>query len=365
MGHAQALAAISENATNRWFRSFCQTQFAMTDIFRRAQGDALGVLGLNPSECPYSVTAAGVYWRLRNCGGNADSPPLLIVAAPIKRPYIWDIAPAVSAVRYCLEQGLQVYLLEWMPVSQLTANNGLQEYVQAILGCLEKIAEESRGSKPFLIGHSLGGTLAAISCAHASRSVRGLVLLSAPLCFQSGGDFRDALVTLIPSTQFEGESIAGSLLSHVTVLASPRSFIWARLKDAALSVTDPRLMKIHARVERWALDEVAVSGKLFTQLIEWLYRENRFCRGILDFGEGTVGPARLSAPTFAVANAEDEVAPPASIKPFIDALPTQDARLIVFPPEVGVCLQHVSILVGLQARKHPWPELISWLRCHS
>ncbi len=260
MGHAQALAAISGNATNRWFHSFCQTQFAMADIFRRAQGDALGALGLNPSECPYRVTAAGAYWRLRNYGGNSGSPPLLIVAAPIKRPYIWDITPAVSAVRYCLEQGLQVYLLEWTPVSQLTANNGLREYVQAILGCLEKIAEESQGSKAFLIGHSLGGTLAAISCAHASRSVRGLVLLSAPLCFPLGGDFRDALVTLVPSTQFEGESIAGSLLSHVTVLASPRSFIWARLKDAALSVTDPRLMKIHARVERWALTRSRFQG---------------------------------------------------------------------------------------------------------
>lgn len=365
MGQARASAAISGTTTNRWFQWFCQTQFAMADIFRRAQGDSLGALGLNPSECPYRVTASGAYWRLRNYGGNRGSPPVLIVAAPIKRPYIWDITPSVSAVRYCLEQRLQVYLLEWTPISQLTANNGLREYVQAILGCLEKIAEENRGSKPFLIGHSLGGTLAAISCAQASRDVCGLVLLSAPLCFQSGSDFRDALVTLIPSTQFGGESIAGSLLSNVTMLASPRSFIWARLKDAALSAADPRLMKVHARVERWALDEVAVSGTLFTQIAEWLYRENRFCCGTLDFGEGPVGPARLSAPTFAFANAEDEVAPPASIKPFIDALPTKDARLIIFPPEVGVCLQHVSILVGRRARKHLWPELISWLRSHS
>jgi polyhydroxyalkanoate synthase len=37
---------------------------------------------------------------------------VLIVAAPIKRPYIWDLTPAVSAIRYCLGAGLRVYLLE-------------------------------------------------------------------------------------------------------------------------------------------------------------------------------------------------------------------------------------------------------------
>jgi len=29
-------------------------------------------------------------------------------------------------------------------------------------------------------------------------------------------------------------------------------------------------------VERWALDEVPLPGKLVHQIVEWLYRENRF-----------------------------------------------------------------------------------------
>jgi polyhydroxyalkanoate synthase subunit PhaC len=99
--------------------------------------------------------------------------------------------------------------------------------------------------------------------------------------------------------------------------------------------------------------------------VEWLYRENRFCRGALQVGESIVGPASLSVPTLAVVNMADEVAPPASIKPVIDAMPAGDARIIEYPGEVGACLQHLAILVGRQAQAHVWPEIIAWLRAHS
>jgi len=147
------------------------------------------------------------------------------------------------------------------------------------------------------------------------------VLLSAPLCFEAGtSKFRDALVSLVPSALSDADSFPGSLLSQVTVMASPDAFVWSRLMDAAWSVADPQAMDIHARVERWALDEVAVSGKLFQQMITWLYRENRLCRGTLNVKNTQVGPSSLSAPTIAVVNTADEVAPLDSIKPFIVAM---------------------------------------------
>jgi polyhydroxyalkanoate synthase len=134
--------------------------------------------------------------------------------------------------------------------------------------------------------------------------------------------------------------------------------------DAALSVTDPHAMDIHARVERWALDEVALPGKLVHQIIDWLYRENRLCRGALKVNGTLVDPSSLSVPTLAVVNMADEVAPSASVKPFIDALATQHRRILEYPGEVGVCLQHLGILVGRQAHARVWPEIISWLNSH-
>lgn len=340
--------------------------FAMNDILRRAQGNTFETLGLGPNEHPYRVIATGAHWRLRDYADRDASPSLLIVAAPIKRPYIWDLSPSASAIGYCLEQRQHVFLLEWMPASRASGNNGLDEYVQHIWECAAKVSHESDGTKPVLIGHSLGGTLAAIFSALAPASIGGLVLLGAPLCFQpETSQFRDALVSLVPSTLPEAEPFPGSLLSHMSALASPGTFVWSRLIDAALSVVDPRALDVHARVERWALEEVPLPGKLVHHIIDWLYRDNRFCRGALEVQETMVGPFSLSVPTLAVVNTADEVAPLTSIKPFLDAMPTRDVRLIEYPGEVGVCLQHLGILVGRHAHAQVWPEIIAWLKPRS
>ena len=142
-----------------------RAQFSVADVLRRAQGDAFGAFGLDPSECPYEVVASESYWQLRDYGNHDSSVSLLIVAAPIKRPYIWDLSPSASAVRYCLGQRLHVYLLEWMPALRGSANKGLDEYARAIAECVAKISNVASASKPFLVGHSLGGTLAAIFAA--------------------------------------------------------------------------------------------------------------------------------------------------------------------------------------------------------
>jgi polyhydroxyalkanoate synthase len=339
-----------------------RAQFALTDILRRAQADALGTIGLRPAECPYRVIASGPYWRLRDYGG--DGSALLIVAAPIKRAYIWDLAPSVSAVRHCLRQHLHVHLVEWLPASERTAGNGIDDYVQALSDCVEIISAASGSTR--LIGHSLGGTLAAAFCGFAPNAVRGLVLLGAPLCFQPATSrFRDALVALVPATVSKAGAFPGSLLSQMSALASPDTFVWSRLMDAALSIGDPHALEIHARVERWALDEVALPGMLVHQILEWLYRDDRFFRGTLPVRGKLIGPRDLSVPTLAVVHTGDEVAPPAAVKPFIDATPIGDARTVDYRGESGVGLQHLGILVGRQAHAQIWPQIFSWLSARS
>ena len=124
-----------------------RVQFGVADVVRGAQGDALETYGLGPSECGYQVVASGSHWRLRDYTDQAASRTLLIVAAPIKRPYIWDLSPAVSAIRYCLRARLHVYLLEWMPASRSIGNNGLDDYAQAISECVAQITRKSQGTK--------------------------------------------------------------------------------------------------------------------------------------------------------------------------------------------------------------------------
>jgi polyhydroxyalkanoate synthase len=106
---------------------------------------------------------------------------------------------------------------------------------------------------------------------------------------------------------------------------------------------------------------VAVPGKLVRQIIECLYRNNRLFSGSLQIGDRLVGPATLDAPVLAVVNTADDVAPMVSVKPFTDAL-SGNVRILDHPGEIGVCLQHLAILVGREAKVTVWPEIIAWIR---
>lgn len=338
-------------------------QFSLADFVRQLQGQAFGAFGLDPVESPYQIAASGPFWRLRDYNELGTGQPLLVVAAPIKRPYIWDLTPSTSAIRNLLAQGFRVQLLEWLPASQATSMKGLEEYTDAISQCMAKISSESGEVKALLAGHSLGGTLAALFAARKSEVVQGLVLLSAPLCFQpETSRFRDALVALVPPGLVATAPFPGSLLSHMSAMASPDTFIWSRLTNALTNTANNHALEIHARVERWALDEIPLSGKLVHEIVEWLYREDRFSRGDITISGRRIGPLALSVPSLAVVNTADEIAPIGAVKPFLNAMPGEGGRIIEFPGESDVPLQHLAILIGRKAREVVWPEIISWMK---
>ena len=355
---ASSLAAVTGMWTPIWL--------AM-DALRRMQGDALEAFGFGPIECPYNVLASDTRWRLRQYSGGDAHSSLLIVAAPIKQPYIWDLVPGVSVVRHCLSRGLRVYLLEWAPPSRGNRSAGLAEYAGRCVGeAVARVTRAAAGVQPFIMGHSLGGTMAAIFAAFAPESIRGLVLLGTPLCFEPASSrLRDGIVAIVPSSFPDMDVVPGSLLSQLCALASPETFVWSRLTDASLSMSDPHAAVTHGRIERWALDEFPLPGKLVHEILEWLYREDRFCGGTLSVGMKTVGPSSLRVPTLVVVNAADEIAPPASVRPFIDAMPEGNVCLIEHASEIGVGLQHLAILVGQQAHAQVWPKIVSWFHAHA
>lgn len=343
--------------------------FAVTDRLRQAQGRALEAMGYGPQERGYRILASGKGWRLRDYGGGGgadDAPAVIAVPAPIKRPYIWDLAPDVSAVGRCLEAGFRVFVVEWLPPSGGQDDVGLETYTDHAIGAaVAAVVRETGSEKPFLIGHSLGGTFAAIYAALEPEALGGLVLLGAPLCFRRGTSrFRDRLVAIVPPAVAEADIVPGSLLSQLSAVASPETFVWSRFLDAARSAGDADAVRIYARVERWALDEVPLPGRLVQQTLDWLYREDRFYRASLTIGDRTVGPADLRLSVLAVVTADDEVAPLAGVQPFLDAMPGGDAQIIDYPGETGVGLQHLGLLVGRRAHAEIWPRIVSWIEAH-
>jgi len=83
-----------------------EVQFEKADVLRRAQGHTLQAVGFGPEECPYRVVASGPFWVLRDYGEYSATQCVLIVAAPIKRPYIWGLGSFVERNPLLFEIGL-------------------------------------------------------------------------------------------------------------------------------------------------------------------------------------------------------------------------------------------------------------------
>jgi polyhydroxyalkanoate synthase subunit PhaC len=335
----------------------------VTDMVRQLQGRALDLCGFGPAEAAYRVIASGRLWSLREYAGAGSGPPLLIVAAPVKQPYIWDIAPAASVVSFCLRRGLRVYLLEWRTPAYEDKDAGLVDYaVRSIGAAVDAVSSAEDGAKPFLIGHSLGGTFAAIFAAHDPAQLRGLVVLSAPLSFAPGSStFRDALASMASAPWATIDIVPGSLVSQLSAVAAPETFLWSRLVDAGLSLGDSRASEIHLRIERWTLDELPLPGRLVREVLQWLYREDRFSAGTLRIDDKTLDAQSLNCPTLAVVNTADAIVPPASIAPFLARMRPGYAHLIEYPGDIGVGLQHLAVLVGRRAHGVVWPKIAAWL----
>jgi polyhydroxyalkanoate synthase len=242
----------------------------------------------------------------------------------------------------------------------------LAEYAdEALLAAVAAATHEIDGANPFVMGHSLGGTLAAIFAALHPDRLAGLVLLSAPLAFHPGvSRFRDALVAFLPGWTPESDIVPGSLLSHVSALAAPGTFVWSRMTDVLASAGRPVAAGLRVRIEGWSLDEVPLSGALVRDLFMLLYRENRLCGGTLAIRGRVAQPAKIRVPVLAVANVTDAVAPPPSVTPFLEAIQNAETRLIEYPGEPGVVLQHLGILVGRDAFERIWPEIVTWVKDH-
>lgn len=341
---------------------------ALKDMDRRrqAKGALLERAGYGPQQTPSTVVHAETGLALRRYhDGAATGPAVLLVPAPIKRSYIWDMAPEISVVQRWLERGYCVYLAEWVPTPDGDTEVGLADYGDRLLAqCQRAIARDSGQASIVIAGHSLGGILAAIYSAVYPRQVAATILLEAPLRFAHPACCFHRLVQATPDARRIASTfrhVPGAFLNLMSALAEPHAFQWERLADRTLSLFDQQALRNHMRVERWTHDEFALPGKLFADIVESLYRRDDFMGGRLAIGERTVGPRDLRAPLFTVVDYRSKVIPPESVLPFHEAAGSARKQVMAYHGDVGVNLQHVGVLVGRSAHAHIWPAIFDWL----
>jgi polyhydroxyalkanoate synthase len=348
-----------------------QAALELLDASRRRTGRALEAGGLGPHTTPSEVVEVAPGVRLRTYPSAGAGPALLLVPAPIKRSYLWDLEPDVSVVAHAIRRGLQPFLLEWTDRPDDDPDAGLDHHADdLLLACLDAVTARTGAVRVALAGHSLGGTLAAIFTARRPDRVAALALLEAPLRFGAAAGSFAPLVALTPPSVLAilaRGGVPGAFLDQVSALAAPREFTLERRLDLLRSISrlgasaDPAAVFTHLRVLRWASDEFRMPGALFRDVVEKLYRDDAFARGTLDVTGERVGPRTLTAPLTTVFAPRSAVIPPTSVVPVHEAVAAADKLLLEYRGDVGVALQHVGVLVGRGAHRDLWPRILDRL----
>jgi poly[(R)-3-hydroxyalkanoate] polymerase subunit PhaC len=328
-----------------------------TDALRRSLGYLLDRAGSGRHERPSQTVLDTSELRLRRYGEEfGTAGPVLLVPAPIKRGYIFDLLPGVSVLERVLEAGFSIYCIEWRD----GAEGDLETTIGSLGSALESIATHERHA-PIVIAHSLGGTLAAIAAALYVDRVAKLVLIQAPLRFgEKTGAVRPLAVYsagIMRAARPPGQ-IPGSVLDIGSVSAAPDEFTFERWFDAWSSLPDMDALSIHARVIRWTLDEFAPSAALVRTVLDLLYSRDQFARDELRLFGRVASPRALHRlPVAAIVDHTSRLIPPSSTLE-----PLRAPRVFEYVPEVGVALQHVGPLVGRRAHRVIWPGVIEWMK---
>lgn len=341
--------------------------FAALDLLRRQQGYVSDMFGSGPRETPWREVARWPGARLRHYRGEDGARPLLILPAPFKRAYIWDLEPSVSVVRAALQRGFSVFVLEWLPGGGAAGGGlGLADFALRLPErAVERIEALTGHARTDLAGHSLGGTLAAIFAARRPERAGRLALIDVPLAFAGdGGPLAAAVAKAPPASEVTGafgDAVPGSAINVFSARAVPEAFVRQPSDDAMAAATEAGRLAIHLRVRRWTLDEFAMPARLFEDIAEDLYRGDRFRAGTLRLGDETARLADLTAPVVAVVNPVGKVVPPVSLLAGLRVAACRERMVLRYRAEPGPAIQHLGPLVGPDAHARLWPRILDWL----
>ncbi|HCO59910.1 MAG TPA: poly-beta-hydroxybutyrate polymerase, partial [Porticoccaceae bacterium] len=122
-------------------------------------------LGVTPKDVIYARGTMKLYHYRPMCD-EVYRVPIVLVMSLINRYYIVDLASGQSLVEYLLQQGFDVYLIDWGVVRSGYEHLNMDHYVgEYIPECLEQVAEESGEREYSMVGYCLGGVMA---CMHAA-----------------------------------------------------------------------------------------------------------------------------------------------------------------------------------------------------
>ncbi|WP_248518385.1 class III poly(R)-hydroxyalkanoic acid synthase subunit PhaC [Salinarchaeum laminariae] len=285
--------------------------------------------------------------------------PILIVYALINRPYILDLQPDRSVVRTLLENGFDVYMIDWGEPSLLDRSLTLEDYVvRYVDNCVDEVRERSGQDSINLLGYCMGGTMSSMYTALYPEKVRNLGLMAAGLCFaESGGILElwgdedyfdpDAITDTFGNVPAEFLDTGFALMDPVENYVTKYVRFYENMEDEDF-------VENFARMEEWLGDGIDVAGDAFEEFIEDIYQENKLYENELYLGDRHVDVTDIDVPVLQIVAEYDHLIPPTASKPFNDVVGTDDVTTMEFPTG------HIGMSVSSRSHAKLWPDVCEW-----
>jgi len=286
--------------------------------------------------------------------------PILFCYALINRPYILDLRPEKSVVRKYLEQGFDVYMIDWGVPSDGDRNLTLEDYVWGFLrDAVAFVLREHECPSVHLLGYCMGGTLAAIFTALQPASIRTLTLLASPIDFSG----KESLLNVWTDARyFDADGFVDALgncpasfLQTCFLFIKPVQNLIEKKITFYENMSDAGFVANYFALERWVTDNIPVAGEAFREFVKRLYQRDELVRGEFSLGERRVDLRQIECPLLLLTAESDHLVPPPStegIRPHVGARDIETIR---------IAAGHVGLVVSSKAQKAVWPSATRWL----
>jgi polyhydroxyalkanoate synthase len=320
-------------------------------------------VGLTPKEVVWSLNKSKLYRYLPTKPAEERYPvPLLLVYALINKPFIFDLAPGRSFVEYMVDEGFDVYLLDWGTPGPEDKDTTFDDYVTEYLRrAVRKVRRVSGADEISMLGYCIGATLTVVYASlYADAPVRNIILLTAPIDFskQPEGSMamwleEDRLDLDKLTTAFD--NVPGELIRFWAKMLKPmENFVgayvnlWKQLEDEAA-------VRGWQAINRWVEDVIPFAGAAFRQFVEDYLRGNELIKGTHVINGQPVDPANIRASLLNVVAKYDHLVSQAQAESIMDLVSSEDKELRVIPSS------HVGIMASRRAKFKLWPEVVAWL----
>jgi polyhydroxyalkanoate synthase len=303
-------------------------------------------------------------WRYRSDTPIRYATPVVIVHSLVSRSYILDLRPGSSHVGFLLDEGFDVFMLDWGVPDERDADNGFETYVDEYLPLALDAALEASGADDLTIsGYCLGGLFGILYCAaYPDAPVRNLVLLATPIDFSQMG----AMVAAVASGRLNTSDLLDETGNVPADALYTGFYMQAPTKEIAQYATllenlwNDEFVDAYQAMAQWSRDHVPMPGAATRQIVDDLIRGNVLTTGRWNVGGREIDFREVRANVLNAVAERDNVVP-ATASAAITQLVGDPER----SEELRLSGGHVTFGAGSQAFKRTLPALSRWLADHS